>query len=481
VNKLRTSKYLQVIPREKDYAIYHSLFGNLCLLDFDGYNLLRVFDKACSSNEVLKSFSKYDPILLIHFINTLLSKGFLTIDGFDEYVLIEEDYQRCKKHFHSGYLIRALQLVMTNKCNRSCEYCFVKTMYNSEERAILEQSPKNVNMSFETAGMAVERLIEILRKNGNRELYIEFFGGEPLLNWQVIKSVLETFKNQANGVTLHYSITTNGSLMIPEMADIFKKYNVTVTMSIDPLDLKEQTACRKGNGRLAQVIRILKEAGNWVTFNSVISEETMDEFDGYTLVEKAKDYNVTMIGLILDLDLAFYGSDNKREAALQKLWETYSFGRQKGIAVVGYWYQIFQQIIGKQATRFSSGYKTCPATGCKLSIEPEGHVFICKCCSTYIGHITDLDMVLHSPQYEAYALKAYYNAPECKGCEVEGFCSGVCMGALEKKYNKIDTIESGTCTIYKKITRKLIENIRTHEILTLPLVQHERKQLHVCG
>jgi len=98
-----------------------------------------------------------------------------------------------------------------------------------------------------------------------------------------------------------------------------------------------------------------------------------------------------------------------------------------------------------------------------------------------MGHITDLDIVLHSPQYEAYALKAYYNAPECKGCEVEGFCSGVCMGALEKKYNKIDTIESGTCTIYKKITRKLIENIRTHEILTLPLVQHERKQLHVCG
>ena len=129
MNKLRTSKYLQVIPREKDYAVYHSLFGNLCLLDSYGYNLLREFDKACSSNEVLKSSSKHDSILLINFINALLSKGFLTLDGFDEYALIEEDYQRCKKHFHSGYLIRALQLVMTNNCNRSCDYCFVKTMY----------------------------------------------------------------------------------------------------------------------------------------------------------------------------------------------------------------------------------------------------------------------------------------------------------------------------------------------------------------
>ena len=479
MNKLQTSKYLQTIKRKNDYAVYHSLFGNLSLLDAEGYKLLQSFNRPLTSSEVISTIPKYDPVLLIHYINNLLSKGFLTIEGADEYALIEKDYQYRKKNLHNGYLLRALQLVMTNKCNFNCDYCFVKTMYNSEERSILQYRATNMNMSFETAKTAIEKLIKISLKNGNQELYVEFFGGEPLLNWEVIKQVLNTFKDgKTCDVTFQYSITTNGSIITAKMAEVFKKYGVTVTVSVDSFALNEksQSSCAKGNGRVEQGLKILKEKENWVTFNSVISKETLDKFDECILIEKAQHYNVAMIGLILDLDLAFYKSTANIETALQKLWKTYRLGQQEGIAVVGYWHQIFQQIIGKQATRLSSGYKTCPAAGCKLSIEPEGHVFICKCCSTRIGHINDMEKILHSPLYKTYALQAYRNAPECAGCEIEGFCSGVCMGTLEKRFNRIDTIENNICTIYKKITRKLIENINVHEAVTLPLAQSGKKQ-----
>jgi len=48
-------------------------------------------------------------------------------------------------------------------------------------------------MSFDTAILAVENAIEVARKAGNRALGLEFFGGEPLLNWPVIEQVLDHF------------------------------------------------------------------------------------------------------------------------------------------------------------------------------------------------------------------------------------------------------------------------------------------------
>ena len=132
--------------------------------------------------------------------------------------------------------------------------------------------------------------------------------------------------------------------------------------------------------------------------------------------------------------------------------------------MVGYWHQIFNQIAGSQPLNLLSGYKTCPATGCKLSVEPEGHVFICKCCSGYLGHVARPDAVLQSEQYKRYAMQAYRNAPECDGCEIEGFCSGVCMGALEKKYHRIDMTEKGACQVYRGITRRLLENVSPDDV-----------------
>ena len=56
-------------------------------------------------------------------------------------------------------------------------------------------------------------------------------------------------------------------------------------------------------------------------------------------------------------------------------------------------------------------------------------------------------------------MQAYRNASGCDGCEIEGFCSGVCMGALEKKYHRTDMVEKSSCEVYKGITKKLIENV----------------------
>jgi uncharacterized protein len=324
-----------------------------------------------------------------------------------------------------------------------------------------------MKMSFSIAKQAISSLLDLLERNGNRYLNIEFFGGEPLLNWPVIEFILETFKNGGkNGVRIVYSITTNGYLITDRMAQLFKKYGVTVTVSFDSLHKIDRSTIKneKGGERVKQNLEILKKNGNYVTFNSVLSKETLSKYDSRALVDVAKCYNIAMIGLILDLNLEFYENEANKEKILEELWSTYQYGQSQGIPIVGYWHQIFNQIIGKQPIVILSGYKTCPATGCKLSVEPEGHVFICKCCSGYIGHIDNLGDIICSPQYEEYAMRAYRNSPECNGCEIEGFCSGVCMGSLEKKYHKLDVIEKSSCNVFKGITKKLIQNVSSKEV-----------------
>ena len=316
-------------------------------------------------------------------------------------------------------------------------------------------------------------LVDVMRRNGNDYLSVEFFGGEPLRNWPVIRHVLGTFKNQWGGVNILYSVTTNGSLITAEMASAFKAYDVTVTVSVDiPTKLTRlPLTVAKSADRIRDSLTLLREHGNTVTFNSVISKETLAHIDGRRLIDVAREYAVPIVGLILDLDLAFYRVPQNREQALGVLMDTYQYGREVGVKVTGYWHQIFKQIVGEQATVARSGYKTCPATGCKVSVEPDGSIFTCKCTSSDLGSISDFDQILTSDTYAEYAMQAYRHAPDCDGCEIEGFCSGVCMGSFENQFQRRDMIETGACDMFRRITRDLI----------LDLPSSAAKPMHLTG
>jgi uncharacterized protein len=474
MENLELSKYVRIVERACDFAVYHSLFGQLCLIDKDGLLFLKSFQSPMTAEEAKSKFADYDSKKLEAYIQNFISRYFLIPEGYEEYEIMQRDMDYRRQNASEGYLIRALQLVMSNTCNFKCKYCFVDSMYDSPQRTEHQHSELNKTMSFEVAKEAMDKLIALLRKNGHQYLNVEFFGGEPLTNWDTIKYILNTFGNGTKGeVEILYSITTNGSLITEEMSKIFKKYGVAVVISFDSPKSTDRVRL-DGKSALELLIpklEILKNDGNWVAFNSVISKETIGSYDSKGLVDFANQYGISMIGLILDLDIEFYSEACNKAEVIDRLWETYSLSVSQGIPVAGYWHQIFNQIIGKQALLFDSGYKTCPATGCKLSVEPEGHVYICKCCSGYIGDIRDFQKVLTSQKYLDYAMRTYRNSPGCEGCEIDGFCSGICMGALEKKYKSLYGKEVSSCEIYKEITRKLIANVDEKEVKSLYMAE----------
>jgi len=470
--RLQISKYLRIVSVDNGVAIYHSLRGGLCMVDKDASRLLKVFQTPRTIGEIAPTFVSQLPESQIPLLVGIFKlKGFLVSPDYDEYNMVRKRTRMIRSALHQGSQIGVIQLVVTNHCNYKCRYCFINDIYITEKRRMLQVSPTNKCMSPLMARQAIENVIRIIRENQKDTLTLQFFGGEPLLNWDTIKFVLKYFGNGGKlGIRINYSIVTNGSLINTEMADYFLKYDAPVIISLDLSHPVKQlnTSIKTATNRIKRILALLKKNGNKVVFNTVLSKETFDFFE-VAIVDFALEYDVYEIGVLLDLDLEFYKQKSCSEI-VDKLMAVYCYGKSKGVMVTGYWHTIFQRMTNNNNFQHNS-YKTCSATGCQLSIEPSGDTFACKASSGSFGHILEIKNLLSSNTYKEYALRTFRNARECAGCEIEGFCSGVCLGAIEKKYNTIHTIEKNACKVFKKLVKSLIvvnqnDNIENYRFLT---------------
>jgi uncharacterized protein len=463
------SRFLRFVRRRDGWAVYHSLLGNLAVLDTAGKQFLEAFSESAAIEEAAQTFPSFSGERLRSYANRLISRVFLIPAGADDYSLIEENRRWRQANLSTGYLVRGLQLVTTNSCNYGCQYCFMNQQ--SEERNPGWTTPAEP-MSFEVAERSIRGMLDLLQRNGHKHLFLEFFGGEPLMNWQVIRHVLATFGNQPEpDMGISYSVTTNGTLITREIAELLERYHVTVTISVDiPTKLIGlPVISAKSGDRIQKVLSILREVGNTVTFNSVLTQSNLECVDGHELIDFCKRNGVKAVGLILDLDLPFYRNAGNRDRVLEILLDTHRYGNQMGVRVGGYWYQIFSQIIGEQPINLRSGYKTCAATGVKISVEPDGSVYMCKCTSNRMGNVGNVVQILQSETYADYAMRAYRHADACAGCEIEGFCSGVCMGSFENVFGRKGMVEEGACQVFRKITRDLIIDLPADHVAKLSL------------
>lgn len=109
--------------------------------------------------------------------------------------------------------------VVTKNCNFNCIYCQAGNLNQNQ----------NYNMSKETA----KRAVEIALESPSRYLTFEFQGGEPLINFETIKYIVEYSKSIANGKFIEYNLVSNLTLLTEEMIEFFLDNNVSICTSID--------------------------------------------------------------------------------------------------------------------------------------------------------------------------------------------------------------------------------------------------------
>jgi uncharacterized protein len=124
----------------------------------------------------------------------------------------------------SGDVVKALCLHVAHTCNLNCSYCFASQGRYHGDRAL---------MSFETGKRALDFLIE---HSGSRtNLEVDFFGGEPLMNWQVVKDLVAYARTQEGPrrKKFRFTLTTNGMLIDGDVIDFANREMDNVVLSLD--------------------------------------------------------------------------------------------------------------------------------------------------------------------------------------------------------------------------------------------------------
>ena len=121
-------------------------------------------------------------------------------------------------------VVKALCLHIAHDCNLACKYCFAEEGEYHGRRAL---------MSFEVGKKALDFLIA---NSGNRiNLEVDFFGGEPLMNWNVVKQLVEYGRSQEkeHNKKFRFTLTTNGVLLNDEIMEFCNKEMSNVVLSLD--------------------------------------------------------------------------------------------------------------------------------------------------------------------------------------------------------------------------------------------------------
>jgi len=121
-------------------------------------------------------------------------------------------------------VVKALCMHIAHTCNLNCSYCFASQGKYHGERAL---------MSFEVGKRALDFLIE--NAGTRRNLEVDFFGGEPLMNFDVVKQLVEYARSieKENGKNFRFTLTTNGVLIDDDVIDFANREMSNVVLSLD--------------------------------------------------------------------------------------------------------------------------------------------------------------------------------------------------------------------------------------------------------
>ncbi|MBE6683313.1 MAG: thioether cross-link-forming SCIFF peptide maturase, partial [Ruminococcaceae bacterium] len=200
--------------------------GSVHAVDDVAYDIISLFESESKESIIASMKEKYAGIDGIteedisecyEQVNELKSSGKLFVK--DSFEPMAGELKR-----KTSGVIKALCLHIAHTCNLNCSYCFASQGKYHGDRAV---------MSFEVGKRALDFLIE--NSGSRRNLEVDFFGGEPLMNFDVVKQLVAYARSieKEKGKNFRFTLTTNGLLIDDDVIEFANKEMSNVVLSLD--------------------------------------------------------------------------------------------------------------------------------------------------------------------------------------------------------------------------------------------------------
>lgn len=414
---------------------------------FDAIQMYEKNDKETIINFLLDKYSdkedvtKDELIELFDDIDTLKENGKL----YTEDVYVDKAFDLKKRNT----VIKALCLHVAHTCNLNCEYCFASQGKYHGDRAL---------MSLEVGKRALDFLIE---NSGTRtNLEVDFFGGEPLMNWEVVKEIVKYGREieKIHNKNFRFTLTTNGVLLNDDVIDFANKEMHNVVLSLDGRreihDHLRKTV--NGKGSYDTIVPkfqhfIEKRGDRGYYMRGTFTHNNVDFANDIFHMADLGFTELSMEPVVCEPDDPYALT----EEDLPKLFEQYEIlakemlkREKEGRGFTFYHYMVDLKAgpcIYKRISGCGSGTEY-------MAVTPWGDLYPCH---QFVGDDKYLlgniwDGVTNKDAQNEFKLCNAYAREECRDCWAKLYCSGGCAANSYHSTGSITGVYEYGCKLFKK-------------------------------
>ena len=375
------------------------------------------------------------------------------MDDLDELIAKEVLFAPMDKNYKMAIedrpIIKALCINIAHDCNLRCQYCFAGQGGYGQWRML---------MSFDVARRAVDFLIA---HSGPREpCELDFFGGEPLMNWHVVQQTIDYVHKQEkkHGKKIKMSLTTNGLLLDKEKVKYLTDNHISLILSLD--GRKEMHDRMRpgvhGEGTYDEIVKNLQYCvanrkgeeyyvrGTFTRYNMDFTTDVIDMID--------KGFPAVSMEPVVGEDTADYSikeEDLPRvKAEYDRLAKLFIAREEEGRP---FFFFHFNMDLWKGPC-LPKRLRGCGAGHEYLAVVPNGDIYPCHQFVGREGYVIGnvYEGLKNFKMMRDFRMNHVFSKPECVDCWAKFFCSGGCHANNEAFAGDIHKPYHITCEIQKK-------------------------------
>ena len=414
--------------------------GGVHVLDNVAYDLVDLFEDK-SKEEIVQSLIK-------DYTKEQIEEAYDEIKSLKEEGLLftEDTYQNHPSFVNRKKVVKALCLHVSHDCNLKCKYCFASQGDFGGEKEM---------MSFEVGKKAIDYLIA---NSGNRRnLEIDFFGGEPLMNFDVVKQLVAYGREveKANNKNIRFTITTNGILLDDDKIDYINEHMHNVVLSLD--GRKEVNDKGSYDVIMPKFKKLVdkRPKDKYYYIRGTFTRDNLD-FSEDVLHFANEGFNLTSVEPVVgdesnpyalreeDMEIVF--------AEYEKLAKKYAKRKLEGED-----FTFFHFVVDlNQGPCVIKRITGCGAGNEYLAVTPNGDIYPCH---QFVGNddfklanILDEEVIIPEEISNMFRDAHVYSKEDCKTCWNKFYCSGGCHANAINFNNDIRKPYELGCEMQKKRT-----------------------------